>query len=599
MSVYMQSSQSRAAKFQQMRLHDGSVLSWVCKYFTFFLFIGTQAIVLAAMYILPWLSVYFLGLFSACIILTTFRFTYYAWKSLAKVRRAYTDQELRSSWEDIPLGVRRAVTHFVMFPNYKEDESTLFNSLQAISQSPMASELIIVLAMEEREGKQGEEKAARIMQSFKGVFANVFSTFHPANIPGEIPGKCSNENYAYRKVLEKCIVEKINIETALITVVDSDVLLNPLHFNALTLDWHNKTPLERHWSIWSFPQLQVRNYWNVPSLSRVSQTGIMLYELAGFSGWWTHPLCSTYSVPLSLLEQIEGWDSHVVTEDFHLHIKASYANARARLDQKLSHECDCKEIPKFTVSKLHLPMWSYTLEGSDWKSSMVERAQQAYRHALSVLEVAYFFHQWCRMLIEYGRHFLFSREQLSVLPLVTEILFQTIPCCLHTLSVPIAFTTLLYYYGFWGVTFPCNDIFPEAQSLDFVAACRVAQFYPLIVTFCGLGMILVMISVLEFYQISREQFTITELKPKRFNLGCKRFDPENKWVIWCRMSAELAIMAGISAFCHVWLVFSIASFQLLKPNIGTFNYKTAVKPVAADSKFRQNEDMIALKTILV
>lgn len=59
----------------------------------------------------------------------------------------------------------------------------------------------IFLAMEQKELKS-PEKAISLITQFEGVFREVCSTFHPANLPGEIAGKSSNVAFAARHIVE-------------------------------------------------------------------------------------------------------------------------------------------------------------------------------------------------------------------------------------------------------------------------------------------------------------------------------------------------------------------------------------------------------------
>jgi hypothetical protein len=55
--------------------------------------------------------------------------------------------------------------------------------------------------MEQKEAK-APEKAISLITAFEGVFREICSTFHPANLPGEIAGKSSNVAFAARHIVE-------------------------------------------------------------------------------------------------------------------------------------------------------------------------------------------------------------------------------------------------------------------------------------------------------------------------------------------------------------------------------------------------------------
>jgi hypothetical protein len=52
--------------------------------------------------------------------------------------------------------------HIIVLPNYKEDETMMSQTISQLSQSILSSKyFVIVLAMEEREGPGGQQKAER------------------------------------------------------------------------------------------------------------------------------------------------------------------------------------------------------------------------------------------------------------------------------------------------------------------------------------------------------------------------------------------------------------------------------------------------------
>jgi hypothetical protein len=94
------------------------------------------------------------------------------------------------------------VLHIVIIPNYKEDEDMLLETLENIGQSPSSVESIrVVLGMEAREGPAGAEKAKRLIEKTGHLFADIFATYHPPGLPGELAGKSSNTQWAYRQAL--------------------------------------------------------------------------------------------------------------------------------------------------------------------------------------------------------------------------------------------------------------------------------------------------------------------------------------------------------------------------------------------------------------
>lgn len=73
--------------------------------------------------------------------------------------------------------------------------------------------------MEERD-PNGVNVAKSLLQLFSGSFRDMQYTQHPANLPGEAPGKSSNVSWAAREIEHK-YVNNPDWSSVLITVMDS------------------------------------------------------------------------------------------------------------------------------------------------------------------------------------------------------------------------------------------------------------------------------------------------------------------------------------------------------------------------------------------
>jgi cellulose synthase/poly-beta-1,6-N-acetylglucosamine synthase-like glycosyltransferase len=90
------------------------------------------------------------------------------------------------------------IHHVVVIPNFKEPVEVLSRSLQALAnQSIPHEQLTVVLAMEEME-EEACAKGKVLEDRFSNNFAHFFVTYHPARMPGEIPGKAANQNWGVR-----------------------------------------------------------------------------------------------------------------------------------------------------------------------------------------------------------------------------------------------------------------------------------------------------------------------------------------------------------------------------------------------------------------
>src|SRR5690606_5245516 len=95
--------------------------------------------------------------------------------------------------------------------------------------------LIVVLATEERAGEEAQEVARRIKERYGDTFFRFLVTTHPANIPGELAGKGSNETWGARRAQEE-IIDPLGIpyESIIVSSLDSDTVVYPRYFSCVT-----------------------------------------------------------------------------------------------------------------------------------------------------------------------------------------------------------------------------------------------------------------------------------------------------------------------------------------------------------------------------
>lgn len=316
------------------------------------------------------------------------------------------------------------VMHIVLLPNYKEDEQMLLHTLQNLGRSAMASNFLrVVLAMEEREGAEASGKANRLIEETKHLFAGITATFHPPGISGEVAGKSSNTQWAYREALKYWASDlgRADPTRVFVSVGDADTLWHPQFFSALTCEALSLHPLERSWRIWQPPVLMLRNLKTVPGVTRVSSYATILFELGGLANQNPWPaLCySSYSLTLALASHplVNGWDTDVIAEDHHMFCKCYFASIRQELEH--SH---AKVASKLQLQPIYLPAISYLVESDDgWFASAHARFQQARRHAQGVAELSYVLLQYAHLLLAKGPWGLSCRLHAQIFSIVHKL----------------------------------------------------------------------------------------------------------------------------------------------------------------------------------
>ena len=117
--------------------------------------------------------------------------------------------------------------HIVIIPNYTESAQKLRLSLDSLANSEEPDKIVAVLAMEEREGEDGHEKAAVLIREYAGRLGRIMATFHPWGLPGEVVGKSSNENWAARRAKEMLVDrEGYDMDQVTITSCDADTVFD-------------------------------------------------------------------------------------------------------------------------------------------------------------------------------------------------------------------------------------------------------------------------------------------------------------------------------------------------------------------------------------
>ncbi|CAK92135.1 unnamed protein product (macronuclear) [Paramecium tetraurelia] len=126
--------------------------------------------------------------------------------------------------------------YFDHIPLQRTSRITL-KTLQNVSQQRIAKEIILVVCMEEKTPDK-ESKINAVFEQFTNFFGKLIITVHPYGTPGEIPGKCSNNNYGIRSVYAHLKQSEPNFDPNKYFVTNFDVD-NIFHKNFLDIQMMN------------------------------------------------------------------------------------------------------------------------------------------------------------------------------------------------------------------------------------------------------------------------------------------------------------------------------------------------------------------------
>ncbi|MDP2641485.1 MAG: glycosyltransferase family 2 protein [Candidatus Yanofskybacteria bacterium] len=223
-------------------------------------------------------------------------------------------QELPKDRYTLPLPAWSDMHHLVLLPTYNESLPILRESLRALRQNNYPkNHMIVVLGIEERAGQEARNIAETLRQEFRNDFLNFVVTVHPADIPGEIPGKGSNEAWAARRAQELIDQMKIPYESVFVTSLDADTVVGPQYFSCLT---HHILTTARPLRV-SFQPVPVflNNVWDASAISRIFAFNSTFWHMMNQQRPERLITFSSHSMSFRALVDVGLHQPNVVSED--------------------------------------------------------------------------------------------------------------------------------------------------------------------------------------------------------------------------------------------------------------------------------------------
>ncbi|KAL1527751.1 hypothetical protein AB1Y20_009136 [Prymnesium parvum] len=224
----------------------------------------------------------------------------------------YVRRMMRSTstdwWGMCPPEEREEVRHICVMPTYKEPIELLMNTVESVAKQTVAQQIVMVVGMEERTDDI-ELKQQALLRRFGSSFLRLMFTVHPFGQMGEIPGACSNRNYASRQAVAEMIANglipkgldnELIMSNFVLTVCDSDTTFHPKFFENLTHAFLAE-PLDSRFRVcWQSPL-----FYNIKLDERYFFTraiGVLRsYFMVGFLIGCDINTMSVYSMSLNLL----------------------------------------------------------------------------------------------------------------------------------------------------------------------------------------------------------------------------------------------------------------------------------------------------------
>lgn len=259
----------------------------------------------------------------------------------------------------------------VIFPNYKEGIEIVRNSILACKTALWPKErMIIILAIEEREGEAAINRAKQLEKEFGKSFFKFLVTIHPKDLPNEIKAKGANATWAGKKL--KLFLDKMGIayENVLVSTFDADSRPHPQYFACLAYKYlTNENRLRRTYQ--PIP-LYSNNIWQVPSLSRLAAFSSSFWQLIEATRPYRMINFSSQAMSMQTLVDINFWDKTIVSEDSRQFYRAYFA-----------YHGDHQVVPLLT------PVYMDAVLGKDLWDTLKEQYLQKRRWAWGVEHFPY------------------------------------------------------------------------------------------------------------------------------------------------------------------------------------------------------------------
>jgi cellulose synthase/poly-beta-1,6-N-acetylglucosamine synthase-like glycosyltransferase len=267
--------------------------------------------------VIPVQAAIFIILFDIFWFLKTVYFAVHLWagyREMKKVMKVNWLQKLKElgvsngkRWEDI--------YHLVIFPMYKESYSVVKENLDSLLKTnyPL-DKFIIVLSGEDRAGEETAATIRRVKEEYGEKFFRFYTTLHPDGLPGEIPGKGSNEAWAAKRVKEDIIdKEGLPYEDIMVSTFDVDTQVFPEYFGKLTHAYLTAEHPDR--SSYQPIAFFTNNIYEAPVFARIVAFSTTFWNIMNQVRPEQLITFSSHSMPFKALVEIGFWTTDHVSED--------------------------------------------------------------------------------------------------------------------------------------------------------------------------------------------------------------------------------------------------------------------------------------------
>lgn len=208
------------------------------------------------------------------------------------------------------------VYHAVIITMYNETLDVLVPTVESVLNTTYDKKrMIIVIAYEERGGKDAELVAKTLEKNYSKKFGHFILAKHPDGIEGEVIGKGGNITNG-GKVLKKYVKEHgIRYRDVIVTTLDSDNRPHPCYFDQVAYEFIVHEDRKRL----SYQPVSIftNNIWDAPAVTRVVATTNSFWNLICTMRPHTLRNFASHSQPLDALVEMNFWSVRTIVEDGH------------------------------------------------------------------------------------------------------------------------------------------------------------------------------------------------------------------------------------------------------------------------------------------
>jgi cellulose synthase/poly-beta-1,6-N-acetylglucosamine synthase-like glycosyltransferase len=293
-----------------------------------------------------------------------------SWWSKRTFKRELDQLEIVKEQKNI-LKDWRTVYHAVILPTYDEPIEVLDKSIESLKKSFYpGKKIIVVLALEERAGKEREEIAAELERKYGDDFYKFLITVHPDGIVGELKAKGANATWAGRKLQKYIDKQDIDYEDVVVSTFDCDTRPSPQYFGSLTYKYVTNPNRTRR-SYQPIP-IYANNIWKIPLINRLVAFGSTFWQIIESTRPWRLINFSSQAMSLKTLVDIDFWDTGVVSEDSKQYYRAYFKYGG-------DHNC----VAVFT------PVYMDAMQGQTKWEALANQYKQKRRWAWGVEHIPY------------------------------------------------------------------------------------------------------------------------------------------------------------------------------------------------------------------